>query len=305
MDWDDLRFALAIIRHGRLSAAARHLSVTQTTVARRLATLERGAGVRLVHRGPEGYVLTELGEAIRARVERIEAEVLAIERMLHGQDTTLDRPVRMHSCDLLSMLLLPPLATRLAARHPDICIEALTGAPEPDLIRHEADVMIRMRGFERPSVVVRRVGALRFGLYAAQAYLERHGVPDFRDRCAGHRLIAPMEQNQAPPQAAWLSAVAAEAQTTLRADNVTALLRAAAAGAGLALLPCTEAETVRGLRRLEPPVPVPDAEIWLAVHEDNRRVPRIRAVLDSIADMLARNGEEPKPAGVLAVGHHG
>jgi DNA-binding transcriptional LysR family regulator len=303
MDWDDLRFALAIIRHGRLSAAARHLSVTQTTVARRLATLERGTGTRLVRRTADGYQLTQAGEAIRARIERIEAEVLAIERILHGQDPGLERPVRIHVCALLSAQLLPDLALRLAQHHPDVAIEVLPEKPEPDLARHETDVMVRMRSFDRAGVVMRRVGSLRFGLYVASAYLERFGFPDFRDRCGGHRLIGLLDDDQAPALAAWLAAVAAEAQVVLRANDSTTRLRAALAGAGLALLPCADADAARALRRLETPVPAPEADIWLAVHEDNRRTPRIRAVLDCV--VAALSNETTMTQGAASLATHG
>ena len=66
LDWDDLRFFLAIARHRTLGAAAIHLRVTQSTVSRRLASLQEKMGVRLLQRAADGYVLTLAGESIRA-----------------------------------------------------------------------------------------------------------------------------------------------------------------------------------------------------------------------------------------------
>ena len=74
LDWDDLRFFLATARTGSLSAAARELRCTQTTVGRRLASLEARLGARLLSRTPRGYVATPAGEGIREHVERIYAE---------------------------------------------------------------------------------------------------------------------------------------------------------------------------------------------------------------------------------------
>jgi DNA-binding transcriptional LysR family regulator len=54
LDWDDLRFYLAIARHGSLSAAAKDLRVAQSTVGRRLASLETCLGVRLLNRTRDG-----------------------------------------------------------------------------------------------------------------------------------------------------------------------------------------------------------------------------------------------------------
>jgi DNA-binding transcriptional LysR family regulator len=63
LDWDNLRFFLTISRHGSLSAAAMDLHVAQSTVGRRLASLEASLGGRLLNRTPEGYVPTLAGRA--------------------------------------------------------------------------------------------------------------------------------------------------------------------------------------------------------------------------------------------------
>jgi len=80
MDWDDLRFFLEVIRHRSLVAAAKQLNVTQSTVGRRLASLEAQLGVRLVERTQEGYVPTLAGAGIREHVERVEAEMHSVKR---------------------------------------------------------------------------------------------------------------------------------------------------------------------------------------------------------------------------------
>src|SRR5579863_6599799 len=79
LDWDDLRFFLAVARHGSLSAAAKDLHVAQSTVGRRLASLEASLGVRLLNRTPEGYVPTLAGRDVREHAERLETEALSLE----------------------------------------------------------------------------------------------------------------------------------------------------------------------------------------------------------------------------------
>jgi DNA-binding transcriptional LysR family regulator len=64
MDWNDLKIALAVARHGSHSAAARALGMTQPTGSRRLAGLERKAGVKLFERGKDGLTPTQLGAAL-------------------------------------------------------------------------------------------------------------------------------------------------------------------------------------------------------------------------------------------------
>jgi molybdate transport repressor ModE-like protein len=72
VDWSDLRYLLAVARHGSTTAAAKALGVNQSTVHRRLAELERQLGRRLVERYPTGYRLTALGEELRPLAERVE-----------------------------------------------------------------------------------------------------------------------------------------------------------------------------------------------------------------------------------------
>ena len=89
LDWDDLRFFLAVARHGSLTAATKELGVAQSTVGRRLASLEGSLSARLLLRTPEGYKLTLAGESVKAQAERVEAEALTVERTVGGQDERL------------------------------------------------------------------------------------------------------------------------------------------------------------------------------------------------------------------------
>ena len=95
LDWDDLRFFLALARHGSFSAAAKELHVAQSTMGRRLASLEASLGVRLLSRTPDGYVPTLAGIGVREHAERLEAEALCLERSVGGRDTRMAGLVRV------------------------------------------------------------------------------------------------------------------------------------------------------------------------------------------------------------------
>src|SRR5688572_24962225 len=74
-DWNDLRYFLAVARCNSTLAAGRALGLSQSTVHRRLAELERRIGQPLVTRHPTGYQLTEFGRAMLPHAEHIEAAV--------------------------------------------------------------------------------------------------------------------------------------------------------------------------------------------------------------------------------------
>ena len=99
LDWDDVRFFLAIARCGSLSAAARDLRVAQSTVGRRLSSLEGSLAVRLLNRTPNGYVATLAGQSFLEQAERMEAEALRLERTVSGRDKRLAGLVRVTSAE--------------------------------------------------------------------------------------------------------------------------------------------------------------------------------------------------------------
>jgi DNA-binding transcriptional LysR family regulator len=286
LDWDDLRFFLAVARHRTLGAAAKHLHVTQSTVSRRLASLQEGMGVRLLQRTVDGYIPTLAGESIRAHVERVEAEALSVERVVGGQDIRLEGAVRVAGAQLLTSHLLAPSFAALHGIHRGILIEALPDLPGEPLATQEADIAVQLRRFEHHDLTMRSIGRIAFGLYGCVSYLARHGKPDLGSGCAGHLLIALLDGQDHSGQAVWLAEHAGRAQVVLKADSYETQHWAAYFGGGLALLPCFRADTEPALRRIRTPAPVPAAEIWLGVHRENRQVPRVRTVLDLIAEAV-------------------
>ena len=297
LDWDDLRFFLAIARTGSLTSAARELRVTQSTVGRRLASLESSLGARLLHRTPEGYVLTLAGEAILGQAERVEAEALSVERAVGGRDAQLEGVVRVTAVETLASHVLAPCFCALQRRSPEIVLELLAEVRHLSLAMREADVAVRLSRFEQHDLVARRIGGLAYGLYASPAYLERHGEPDFGAGCPGHRLVTGLDGSEVPQQVAgWLAEVAPRATVAMRTDSPEAQLQAALCGEGMACLARVRGDAdERRLRRVRPPQAAVAADIWLAVHKDNRRTPRIRLVMDAIAAAVHERTAELDP----------
>jgi DNA-binding transcriptional LysR family regulator len=286
LDWDDFRFFLAVARNRTLAAAAKHLHVTQSTVSRRLVSLQAAMGVRLLQRTPEGYVLTLAGESTRTHAERLEAEALSAERAVAGQDVRLEGLVRVSSSQLLTSHLLAPCFATLHAHHRSLLIEALPDLMGEPLATYDADIAVRLRRFEHYDLFVRSIGTIAFGLYGCVAYLAHHGEPDLGSGCPGHQLITLLDERDVSAQAAWLAEHAGRAQVVLKADSYETQHWTASCGGGLALLPRFRADAEPALRRITTVTPVPSAEIWLGVHRDNRRVPRVRTVLDCIAEAV-------------------
>lgn len=289
LDWDDLRFFLAVARHRSLAAAARHLRVTQSTVGRRLAALQTKMGVQLLRRVADGYELTLAGESIHAAVHRVETEMLLIEQTVAGRDIRVEGVVRVAGPQMLTSHLLAPSFATLHMHQPGILIEALPDLHGEPLATNEAEIVVRLRRFEHHDIVVRSIGTVAFGLYGSVDYLARNGHPDLGAGCAGHRLITLLNDQASSAQASWLGAHAGRAHVVLRADSYETQHWSVSCGGGIALLPRFRADLEPMLLRIDladPAMPIPQAEIWLGVHRGNRDKPRVRLVLDCIAEAV-------------------
>ena len=285
LDWDDFRFFLAIARHRTHSAAAKELRVTQSTVGRRLASLQASLGVRLLQRTDDGYVMTLAGEVVFARLSGIEDDLLSIERAVGGRDVRLAGLVRVASSQLVTSHLLASCFSNLHNRGHSIMIESIPLSSEEPILLRDADIAVQLRRFEHQDLIVRTIGTVAFGLFGSADYIEKRGS-DIAHGCAGHQLITLLNDRELSRQAAWLSQHGGRGAVVARADSYETQHAMTVCGAGLAVLPRFRADAEPLLRRFITAAPIPDAAIYLAVHRENRDIPRLRVVLDDIANTI-------------------
>jgi DNA-binding transcriptional LysR family regulator len=277
-NWDDLRYFAAVAAHGSLTAAARALGIEHTTVARRMDELEARLGARLFDRLPRGWKLTEGGAALVPLARQVEADVQTLLLAAQGNTGTAGT-VRVSAPPAVAAWLLAPRLPQLLRAHPEIRLELAGESRQVDLLARGADIALR---YTRPSaqgLAARRLTTFQYALYGSPGYLAAH--PEERWEFLGYDRSLP-----APPQQEWLERFAAGRRFALRANDQDMLIQAARAGAGLAVLPLPVAAAVDGLApapRAACPVTRP---LWLVVHEDVRRAPRVRVVADLVASLF-------------------
>lgn len=287
LDWNDLRYFLAVSSAGTLVGAARELGVEHTTVSRRLAALERALETRLFIRGPEGLTLTAAGVDLLAPAEEMQRNADAIERLVAGQDQKIEGQVRLTIPEAMNTYALQALAG-LRERHPGLLVEVLSDNRDLDIRRGEADLAIRIRDIADPDLIGRRIGSSTWALYAAPAYIERKGSISSADQLRGHDLIQYDASLARIPGAVWLAAHAHEANVVVRGNSVAAVSDAATIGFGIAALPCFLGDHNPALRRFYPER-IGAADIMLVVHPDLARVARVRATMDFIVELFVRD----------------
>ena len=288
--WDDLRIFLAMYRSGSQKAAAQKLRVAHTTIGRRLVALEGALGARLFDRTPNGLALTGAGLALLPRAERVEAELIAAERELRGADAKLEGPVRVTAGDGVVHYVIIPALGELRREHPGIALELRADTRELDLSRREADVAVRLRRPTEPSLVARRVGAMKFGLYASRSYLERRGIPRTLGDLAAHDFIGFDASLDELPQVRWLRRTVGSGKGprwAVRATTTTAQALACVESQGIALLGTFVAAREPRLVPVLPRAATPSRDMWLVVHADMRRNARVAAVIEWLAKTVA------------------
>src|SRR5712675_552289 len=175
MDWDNLKFFLALAETGSLSRASEKLRVDHSTVARRIEMLEQDLGVRLVERLSRSYRLTAEGERVRDRAKEIQAGIADIARFAQGVDPSPSRLVRVSGPPTFLARFLAPRLLTFQAQHPGLRIELVGEPRQVSLSKGESDVALRMSRPHEKGVVARRLAVVAYGLYGSRERLARSG----------------------------------------------------------------------------------------------------------------------------------
>lgn len=284
MDWEDLRFFLAVAQKGSLAAAGRHLNVIHTTVMRHVASLEERLRTRLFDRHPGGYALTPAGQELLETLLPFEEELIAVERRLSGLDQQLTGNVRIASIGALSPWICKALAT-LRKANPEVCVEMLISPAAVSIARREADLAVRVTGSPPEYLVGRRIAELAHGVYAAQSYLAN--LPELGS-LTDHPWLTYAEGRGDMPQARWVAERIPDERIVLRTNHTQTLVSATQAGIGLSILPRYLGDQATGLVCLETLRGL-GQHLWLLTHQDLRRNRRIKVLMDCLAEELIRH----------------
>jgi len=294
LDWDLLKSFLAIARAGKLTLAAKRLGVEHSTLSRHLGALEAALGLKLFERRVSGYALTLPGEALLVRAEAMEACVLAIEEDAGQSRAQVSGTVRIGVPDGFGTKFLAGVIGRLSASHPALQVE-LAAAPRGfSLSKREADMTISL---SRPAVG--RIHARKLTDYELGLY----GVPDLAAKVARREdvpevaFISYIDDMLFAPELEYTASVAKGIEPRLRLSNVLAQQEAAAAGAGLCVLPCFLADDDPRLVRVLAGDVKLRRSFWLLVPSDIRELARVKVTGAFIAEEVQKAVKRFLPSG--------
>jgi DNA-binding transcriptional LysR family regulator len=283
VNWDDLRVFLALAQAGSLRRAARALRLGQPTVVRHLRQLEEALGARLFERGPDGHRLTRAGQDLVPMAQSMAEAATAIDRRRAALSADAGGVVRVAAGEWAAHFLASRLA-RMAAAHPELTVELADGHSDPDLDRHEADVVLSHGLRARGHLVRIGLGSLALAIYGAAELVKAQPAARTEARWRACPWVAYDTPHEYFRSMAWLAERLGDRPPRIRASRMSLQLEAIRAGAGLGILPCFVGDADPDLVRLTPPIAdlTPSEDRWLLVHPDLRNVPRVRAAIEWI-----------------------
>ncbi|PJG49199.1 LysR family transcriptional regulator [Sphingobium sp. LB126] len=277
-DWDDLRVFLAVARARKIAPAARALGIDATTIARRLARLEKALGPELFEVGAGERTLTAHGQALLSHAENIESAALAAMEEATGRERHLSGQVRLSVAEGFGTWVLAPGLADFSRRHPGIRLDLITASGFLNPSKREADMAVMLARPQRGRLSVRRMGDYRLHLYASPAYLAQAGTPRNASDLRDHVLVGYVPEFIFSPELDYLDEVEAGLEASLRATSINMQHRMIAEGAGIGVLP----DFIAGRDARLVPVMADRVEImrsfWLVTHGDLKKLPRIAAV---------------------------
>ena len=284
MDWDDIKVFEAVAGAATLTAAARRLNVGVATISRRIDALERGLGLRLLDRTPEGVRLTEDGAALLDSVRTAASAMDGVRRRADALKAGEMHPIRVSATEPIAAELLAPALPDLIRRLPNIRIDLSVSTEVVSLALRSVDIALRLAKPKGDSLLVQRLPPFRLGLYATRDYLGRTEPQDLDLRAA--RLITYDDSYGPILEVAWIQAMGLSDASRIRSSSTRALLMATLSGAGVGLLPEIFARRYAQLSPIPTSSPIPDRDIWLMSHKDLKRSPNHRLVRGWILQTL-------------------
>ena len=278
MNWDDLKVLLALSRAGSTRKAAGLLGVSNTTVMRRLESLEEQVGGRLFDRTPDGFTATPLADQLLPVAREVEETLTEAERQVSGRDSELSGRIKL-SLPAVPVTHVAEAVAEFANDYPRIELDITVSDHPVDLARREADIAVRgIPKHKRPpkDIVGIKLGRISMGYYVHRDLLS--------EASRGHRELTCI---RASGRALSLGDLPDPDSLGLKSrhliDGITPRTVAATNKLGVAALPCFLAMQYPELMLL-PGVPSAHwGHTWLLHHKDLRQSARIRALFKHLS----------------------
>ncbi len=284
LDWTLYRSFLAVAETGSLSAAARSLSLSQPTLGRHIAELETALSTKLFTRQAKGLQPTEAALALIPDATAMRQAAAQLSLLAAGRQESHKGTVRLTASRVVSHYLLPTMIARLREAEPGIEIELVPTDSTENLLFREADIALRMYRPTQNDVVTRHLTDLPMALYGAKEYLDRHGRPTTGEELERHDIIGLDRSDLMLRMLTYLGLSRRREDFPVRCDDQVVYWNLVRAGCGLGATQTLIGDADPTMERVAAFLKLPALPVWLTAPEALRQNPRIRRVMDHLAE---------------------
>ena len=288
-DWNRARAFLVTAETGSLSAAARTLGLTQPTLSRQVAALERELGVALFERGSRGLELTPNGLKLVEYVQAMNAAADHLSLAAAGQSESLLGNVCISASEVMATLILPPVLSQLRRIEPGITIELVVSNRASDLRRREADIAIRSFRPDQPDLITKKLREDCIKLYAAKTYLRQTGNPKSGAQLGKLDFVGFDKSRHFLSMLNSAGIEATEKNLTVTTSNSLANWELVKRGMGVGMMMQEIGDTEPLVQPLLAETPLTTIDTWLVAHRELRTSRRLKTVFDYLSEALQKS----------------
>lgn len=280
MNWDDLRYFLALARQKTLSAAGKKLGVDGTTVARRITRLEESLGSSLFEIAANGHLLTARGDELMRHAEEAERTIISANDILTGEQSRFSGTVRLSLSEGFATWVVGSKLREFSAEHPEISLEIVTTNGFLSPSKREADIAVMLARPNRGPLIAQKLSDYGLGLYAAKSFISAKGKPEQPGDLKRFPLIGYIPDFIYADELRYLSEIDPGLVTQHCSTSINMQRSMCAEGLGLAILPHFMARDDPSIVHILAEEIAIQRNFWIVVHRDLRNVGRIKTIIN-------------------------
>ncbi len=287
MNWDDLRFFLAVAREGQILRAAQRIVTSQARVNRRITQFEEAIGEKLFDRRTAGCTLTKAGRALMPNALAAEEALMKL-RSVSGAEGKVQGTVRIGAPDGFGVDYMAAHLPRLRRLYPDLKVQLVPAPRAFSLSQREADIAIVIGRPQKGRLKATKLTDYSLGLYAAHSYLAARGVPQTLSDLGDYDLVGYVDDLIYTPELEFNKSFWSGWVSQMEISSAMAQVAAVRAGGGIGVL---HDFVARGDPDLTPLFPETKAErsYWVVWHETMDAIPHISATTRFIIDTVRQD----------------
>ena len=288
-DWNCARAFLVTLEEGSLSAAARALDLTQSTLSRQVASLEAELGVVLFERVGRNLQPTPNALSLYEHVASMGAAANHISLIASSHSTELEGSVCISCTDLTAVYELPSVIAEIRKLHPALQIELIATDETSDLKGREADIAIRAFRPTEPELIAKKLRTLQASLYATPCYIESLNSPKHAGELSTASFIGFYRTNKMYIKELNQQGINVSDQNfSVLTNNHLAHWELTKLGQGIGVMPVDIGDNEPLVERVLPGETIFEGDVWLVSHGELRTSLKVKTVFDLLVKALGK-----------------